>query len=147
MKIFRLSFLFLILVLSLQYSFAQEEKKKNGTSIKVIDCKGCQDIAVSLPNPEPVGAPGYGAHKYAGKVFVQIIINEEGNVAFATAISGHPFFRPIVEQAALKAKFKPTIVSGKPIRVSAIIIYQVNPANLQNTVAEKNTSIIFSSSI
>lgn len=132
--------LFLTLLIStyaLQVCFAQDNNKILQPYIKVVDCKNCNEIAIYLPNPEISFPIGYGAHKHSGKVFVQILINEEGNVESAKSISGHPFFRPIVEKAALKAKFKPTIDSEKPTKITGIIIYEVNAANLEQLTKEK----------
>lgn len=137
MKNLNLFFIMLFTICFLQITFAQEEASVNQKiepSIEVVDCYKCNDIAVSLPNPEYPKTIGYGAHKYSGKVSVQILINEKGNVESAKAISGHPFFRPIVEKAALEAKFKPTVISGEPKKVKGVIIYQINPARIKPLV-------------
>jgi len=137
MKKLQLFLTMLTTICALQVCFAQERNETSQPYIKVIDCKNCNEIAISLPNPEYSLSIGYGAHKYSGKLFVQILINEEGNVQSAKSILGHPFFRQIVEKAALKAKFKPTIVSEKLVEVTGIIVYEVNPANLEQLAEEK----------
>lgn len=63
------------------------------------------------------------AVKAAGIVFVQITVNEEGRVESAQAISGHPLLRAATVEAAKNAKFKPTIVNGKPVKVSGLLVY------------------------
>jgi len=50
-------------------------------------------------------------------------VDEEGNVVAAEAVSGHPLLRSAAVDAARAAKFKPTVVDGKPVRVSAVISY------------------------
>lgn len=58
-----------------------------------------------------------------GTVLVQTIIDEEGNVTGAQAISGHELLRSAAESAALGAKFGPTLLDGKPVKVSGVITY------------------------
>lgn len=77
--------------------------------------------AISLPKPAyPAAAMAVRAE---GAVNVQVLIDEEGKVVSAQAISGHPLLRAASEQAALGAKFKPTLLSGQPVKVSGIIVY------------------------
>jgi hypothetical protein len=58
------------------------------------------------------------------------VIDEEGNIASANAISGHPLLRQAAEQAALESKFAPTSLSGQPVRVTGIITYNLSPEPL-----------------
>jgi TonB family protein len=62
--------------------------------------------------------------KIEGEVTVVITIGDEGNVIYAKAKSGpEPLYRAS-EAAALKARFKPTLLNGKPVKVSGIITYK-----------------------
>ena len=63
---------------------------------------------------------GYNAE---GSVSVQVLIDENGDVASAAAVSGHPLLRAAAEQAALQSKFKPTQLSGQPVKVAGVIVY------------------------
>ncbi len=77
--------------------------------------------ALSLPKPAyPSAARAVNA---SGAVNVQIVIDEQGNIVSATAVSGHPLLRQAAEQAAIEAKFSPTLLSGQPVRVSGILVY------------------------
>lgn len=77
--------------------------------------------ATSLPKPAyPPLAKQAGA---SGTVVVQVVVDEDGNVVTATAISGHPLLRPSAIAAAKSAKFSPTLLSGRPVRVSGVITY------------------------
>ncbi|MFZ1699533.1 MAG: energy transducer TonB [Pyrinomonadaceae bacterium] len=77
--------------------------------------------ATALPKPVyPAAARAVGAQ---GTVSVQILINEEGNIESAAAISGHPLLRAAAEAAARGATFLPTQLSGKPVRVQGILTY------------------------
>lgn len=72
---------------------------------------------------KPVYPAAAWAVKAEGSVSVQVVIDEEGNIASATAVSGHPLLRQAAEQAASQSKFAPTRLSGQPVRVSGIITY------------------------
>lgn len=80
--------------------------------------------AVSLPAPAyPAAAKAVGAK---GSVSVQVLIDENGSVVSASAASGHPLLRPAAEGAARRAKFRPTQLSGQPVKVSGVITYVFN---------------------
>lgn len=70
--------------------------------------------------PYPAAARAVRA---AGAVNVQVSIDEAGNVTSANAVSGHPLLRQAAEQAARQSKFTPTILSGQPVSVTGIIVY------------------------
>lgn len=77
--------------------------------------------AISLPKPAyPPLAKKVGAY---GTVVVQVLVDENGNVISANAISGHPILQASAVAAARGAKFKPTLLSGKPIKVRGVINY------------------------
>ncbi len=77
--------------------------------------------ATSLPQPAyPAGA---SAVRASGAVSVQITVDESGNVISANAVSGHPLLRSAAEQAASAGKFSPTMLSGKPVKISGVITY------------------------
>ena len=78
--------------------------------------------ATSLPKP-PYPATAR-AVKAGGEVSVQVMIDEAGNVVSAKAISGHPLLRDAAEKAAQNAKFKPTLLSNQPVKVSGVIVYK-----------------------
>lgn len=77
--------------------------------------------ATSLP--KPAYPPAARAVKASGSVAVQVVVDEQGNVLSARAISGHPLLRAASEAAAREAKFTPTKLSGKPVKVSGVINY------------------------
>lgn len=59
----------------------------------------------------------------SGQVRVQIIIDENGNVISASPVSGHPLLQGAAVSAARASKFTPTRLSGQPVKVSGVIIY------------------------
>ena len=81
--------------------------------------------AISLPKPPyPAAARAVRA---AGAVNVQVLIDENGSVVSASAVSGHPLLRQAAESAARGAKFKPTLLSGQPVKVNGVIVYNFVP--------------------
>ena len=77
--------------------------------------------ALVLPHP---AYPAIAAAAHAsGSVQVQVIIDEEGNVIAAHAISGHPLLQATSVAAARKARFKPSKLSGSPVKVTGVIVY------------------------
>lgn len=80
--------------------------------------------ATSLPKPNyPAAAKAVSA---AGQVSVQILIDENGNVVSASAVSGHPLLKASAEAAARNARFSPTTLSGEPIKIKGVIVYNFN---------------------
>lgn len=77
--------------------------------------------AVSLPKPAyPAAARAVNAK---GSVNVAIVISKEGDVISANAVSGHPLLRAAAVSAAQRARFRPTLLSGQPVEVSGVIVY------------------------
>jgi outer membrane biosynthesis protein TonB len=58
------------------------------------------------------------------EVTVKIVIDEAGNVISAKALNGPKEYRKKSEEAAMRAKFKPSILDGKAVRVTGNIIYK-----------------------
>ena len=81
--------------------------------------------ASSLSAPEYPAAAR--AVKASGAVNVQVTINEQGEIVSASAVSGHPLLRQAAEEAARKAKFAPTLLSGVPVLVTGVLVYNFVP--------------------
>lgn len=81
--------------------------------------------ATSLPKPEY--PPAAMAVRASGAVSVQVLIDENGDVVSANAVSGHPLLRAASEAAARGAKFSPTLLEGNPVKVSGVITYNFVP--------------------
>ena len=77
--------------------------------------------AVRLVTP-PYPAIARSAHA-SGAVQVQVLIDENGNVISAHAVSGHPLLQAAAVSAARASKFTPTKLSGQPVKVNGVIIY------------------------
>ncbi|HMT08042.1 MAG TPA: TonB family protein [Pyrinomonadaceae bacterium] len=77
--------------------------------------------ATSLPMPTI--PPAAKVANVAGTVAVQVLVDENGNVISANAVSGSQLLRASSEAAARRAKFNATTVDGTPVRVSGVINY------------------------
>jgi protein TonB len=77
--------------------------------------------AISLPKPAyPPMARAIGAE---GSVSVQILVDEQGKVLSAQPVSGHPTLLAAAKQAALQARFTPTVLNGQPVKIQGVITY------------------------
>ena len=63
------------------------------------------------------------AARASGRVRVQIVIGETGDVIRVCAVDGAKSLMKASESAAWRSKFSPTLLDGKPIRVRGVIIY------------------------
>lgn len=78
--------------------------------------------AISLPSPlYPDTARRL---RMSGMVTVEVVVDETGKVISAVASSGPAILRDVAVQAALKARFSPTKLSGQPVKVSGSINYK-----------------------
>jgi TonB family protein len=115
----------------------------NGTSNvpTTTEDEGPQLVAKPTPKPIPrtvsggvvnskatnLVTPNYPAAaravRAAGAVNVQVTISETGSVISANAVSGHPLLRGAAEAAARASRFSPTLLSGQPVKVTGVIVY------------------------
>jgi len=78
--------------------------------------------AVSLP--PPLYPDAAKRMRTSGTVSVDVVLDESGKVVSAVATSGPQILRDAAVQAALKARFSPTKLSGQPVKVSGVINYK-----------------------
>ncbi|HXG85064.1 MAG TPA: energy transducer TonB [Pyrinomonadaceae bacterium] len=77
--------------------------------------------ALNLAKPTyPAAARAVNAE---GAVNVQVVIDENGDVVSATAVSGHPLLRAAATEAARQSKFAPTLLSGQAVKVTGVLVY------------------------
>lgn len=81
----------------------------------------------ALQLTKPSYPPAAKAVKAGGPVAVQVIINEDGEIYMAAAVSGHPLLRRSSEIAACSSRFSPTLLSGQPVKVAGVITYNFVP--------------------
>jgi TonB family protein len=78
--------------------------------------------AINLP--PPVYPEAAKRMRTSGVVAVQVVLDEGGRVVSANATSGPAMLRDAAVQAALKARFSPTTLSGQPVKVTGVINYK-----------------------
>jgi TonB family protein len=106
-----------------------EDAQKRGETIII----GCQEPCGEGPEgvlngralelPKPAYPPIARAARASGEVKVQVIIDVDGAVIAASAISGHPLLQAAAVTAARDARFAPTKLNGEPVKVTGIITY------------------------
>jgi TonB family protein len=122
---------------TLRYLFAERKKSSNGKTTRLM-IVGTANKAEGGPNAsrgvlnsaaivlaKPVYPRLARANGVSGSVSVQVIIDEDGTVLSAEP-TGHPLLNPAAHTAACDSKFSPTLLSGKPVKVSGIITYNFN---------------------
>jgi TonB family protein len=78
--------------------------------------------ALTMPQPDYPDAARQ--RRLVGTVVVKVEIDETGKVVNATDMcQGPPFLSEASVAAAWKARFSPTMISGKPVRVKGVIQY------------------------
>jgi hypothetical protein len=60
---------------------------------------------------------------------IQTVVDEQGKVISAKAIDGHPTFRESSERFASKATFPKSLITGKPVKVSGILVFTQTTSN------------------
>jgi TonB family protein len=77
--------------------------------------------AISKPNPVyPAAAKAAGV---SGTVEVKVVVDEEGRVISAEAVSGPVELRAAAVEAARKARFSLTRLSGELVKISGHLVY------------------------
>jgi TonB family protein len=115
--------LFLLLFTGLSISAQTSEARPRTPVIKT----GVLNKKALSPLPVPVLPASVDPNDIAasGPVNVEALIDVNGKVISAKAISGHPLLRRPAEEAALKTTFRPTLVNGPAINVSGTLVYEL----------------------
>ncbi len=77
----------------------------------------------AIKKVQPPYPPIAKAARASGAVQIQVTISEEGRVIEASPISGHPLLRDAALQAARQWVFKPTELSGVPVKVQGVLTF------------------------
>jgi protein TonB len=72
---------------------------------------------------QPVYPPIARSARVSGPVEVEVVIDENGSVISATVVQGHPLLQQAALEAAWQWKFRPTRLSGVPIKVTGVLIF------------------------
>jgi len=79
--------------------------------------------AIYLPQPEVASSEATGV------VLVQVLIDEQGAVIEAKAVSGPRNLHDAAVNAARLARFNPTMLMGEPVKVSGTLSYNFTKSN------------------
>lgn len=106
-----------------QINFDKEVLGFDGQAMRIGFLSG---KAVSLP--KPAYPPQAKKDKAGGTIKVYVLVETDGKVIKAKAVCPlHPSLGEAAETAARAARFSPTMVSGKPVRIRGIIVYNFVP--------------------
>src|SRR5262245_13192107 len=113
----------LTVVFSLLFSISLAQAGKTSDAEIAVRKSGIALEQEAIKKVEPVFPPIAKAARASGEVKVEVTIDESGKVISARALSGHPLLRDSALAAARQWKFKPTMASGKPAKVSGILTF------------------------
>ena len=114
----------LIIVVSLLFSISLAQSGKTSDAEIAVRKSGIALDQEATKKIEPVFPPIAKAARASGEVKVEVTIDKAGRVISARVLSGHPLLRDAALTAARQWEFKPTIVSGKPAKVSGILTFK-----------------------
>lgn len=111
----------------IQQKYYPIEKTKAEETGKPKEIKGGVVNGKAIDLPKPFYPAEAREKRVGGTVSVQVLIDESGKIISACAIKGARELHRAAEWAALQAKFSPTTLSGKPVKVSGVIVYNFVP--------------------
>lgn len=100
------------------------EGKEDQPAPKKIKVSGGVLQAGAIKRPQPAYPKEAKKARVQGDVQVQILVSEEGKVIETTVISGPEELREVALEAARKWQFKPTELSGVPVKVQGVLTFQ-----------------------
>jgi TonB family protein len=101
---------------------APDEPEKRVGTVKISGAPALLDKAIKKVEPDyPAMAK---AARAEGKVTVHVTVSAEGKVITAEIIKGHPFLRDSALRAAKQWEFKPTELSGTPVKVAGELTFE-----------------------
>jgi TonB family protein len=89
----------------------------------------CRREAIKVA--QPIYPPEALKERIKGDVFVEIIINESGNVESARALSGPDALKDVALEAAKKWKFRVSRINGKRRKVAYVLSFSFPPRGSQ----------------
>lgn len=120
------SVLWSLLTTSLLLSPVEAAPQKKPEPPKLIRQANAALQASAINRVEAVYPPQAVQARVYGTVLVEVSIDENGSVASAKALSGHPLLREAAVDAARGWSFKPAVVQGKPVKVLGTLTFTFN---------------------
>jgi protein TonB len=102
-----LSCAFLVLVVFIKISFAQQASHDERGTIRI----DLVDLSAPVYPPLARGA------RIMGDVEIKLSIRKDGSVASSEMISGHPMLIPSAIEAVSQWRYKPYYLNGQPVEV------------------------------
>jgi len=121
MKSFVCASLLTLILITQSAALEQEATQQDRPSVIRKSGEALQSSATK--KREPDYPPSAKAVRVSGSVVVEVTVDEEGNVISARAISGHALLKDSAREAAQGWKFKPTLLSGVPVKVIGEITF------------------------
>ena len=76
-----------------------------------------------INSPAPVYPAEAKSARLSGSVVMKVTADETGRVLAVHTLCGHPLLAKGAEESIRRARYKPTLVAGKPAKVTGIAIY------------------------
>jgi TonB family protein len=111
---------------------AVDEAKEHGEKVLgtcLMDCEGTAPVTEGVESghaielPAPAYPPIARAAHAQGTVEVKVLVDFDGSVIAAVAISGHPLLQAASVNAARQARFTPMKYNGEPVKIVGVIQY------------------------
>lgn len=144
--LFHLFHAFLLIVLCASASFAQQTSGKDPkvsepSNIKpnnpIVDVTSGVIIGKAERLIKPPYPPAARAVRADGKVTIETIGDENGNIVFAKAVGGHPLLRAAAAQAARASKFSSSTMNNVPVKTTGLITYDfIQPDSVEIKVGK-----------
>ena len=83
-------------------------------------------LRLAVHKTDPAYPAIANAARAEGDVVVEIIVDEEGNVVSARALSGHPLLRDAALKAAQDWKFRKTTIQGEAVKITGTLTFKFN---------------------
>lgn len=93
-----------------------EERRRGPLISGVLNMKVISEVLPSYPQKAK-------DKRVEGRVEVQLLVNEDGEVIFANPLSGPEELWAESVKAAVAARFKPTRLAGEPVKITGRIIF------------------------
>ena len=86
----------------------------------------------AINKPQPAYPTAAITHRVWGTVNVEVVVDEQGRVVSAKAVSGPQILWEAAVRAAQQARFAPTELYGQPVKVVGILTYNFTPPPARN---------------
>jgi protein TonB len=107
----------------LVFNKQEETPKARLMSDRLLRVEGGILNGKAVSKPQPVYPPVARSANVKGTVVVRVHVGTDGSVVGAQAMSGPVLLREASEEAALRATFTPTLISGERVSVSGLLTY------------------------